>query len=235
MKLSFLEHLEELRKRIILSVVFVFFAAVSTYFFKESILQFVIKPIGKLIFISPQEAFVAYVKISLFAGLIVSSPFVLFQIWKFISAGLDLTERKYILLFGPLSLCFFIIGILFSYYIIVPIGLGFLMGFATPFLSPMISIDRYISFISALCLAFGVIFELPLAVLFLTKIGIITPTFLSSKRRYAILLVFIIAAFLTPPDVVTQCLMAVPLLVLYELSIIFSRLIYKPSDKSYHS
>lgn len=229
-KLSLLEHLDELRKRIIISLLFVLAASIFSYFFAKDILFFLAGPIGDLIFISPQEAFLSYVKVSLLCGLILSSPFVLFQAWQFIGEGLNQKEIKNVLWFTPLSFFFFIIGAAFGFFVIVPIGLKFLLGFATDFMIPMITVSRYISFIGMLTLSFGIVFELPVAAIFLTKIGIVTPTFLSSKRRYAVVLIFIVAALLTPPDIITQCLMAIPLLLLYELSIVFSRLAYKNSS-----
>jgi len=227
--LALTEHLAELRMRVIKSVICVIFAAIVIYGFVDQITANLIKPVGSLVFIAPQEAFAARIKIAFFGGLLLSSPFIIFQIWRFISTGLSRKERKYTLVFGPLSFVFFIAGALFGYFVIVPIGVKFLLGFATDLLNPMITINNYLSFVGALVLIFGVIFELPLASLFLTKIGLITPKFLSSSRRQAIVIVFISAAILTPPDVITQCLMAVPLLVLYEVSIIFSKFAYRPT------
>jgi len=222
-KLSLLEHIEELRLTIIKSVLFLIIVVCFSYTFVDTILCALIKPVGKLVFIAPQEAFVAKITIAFFTGLIFSSPFIIYQVWHFISSGLKDNEGRFVLIFGPLSLLFFLGGASFGYFVIVPIGMRFLLSFSTYFLTPMISISRYISFVGTLTIAFGVIFELPLAILFLTKIGVVTPEFLSYKRRYAIVLIFIAAAILTPPDIITQCLLAVPLLLLYEVAIIFSR------------
>ncbi|MFH1753693.1 MAG: twin-arginine translocase subunit TatC [Candidatus Omnitrophota bacterium] len=226
---TFTEHLEELRSRLIKSIIFVIIAAGIVYNFIKVIMPNLTKPVGKLVFIAPQEAFITNIKIALFGGLFLASPFVLYQIWRFISAGLERNEVKYALIFGPISFLFFLAGAAFAYFIVVPIGIKFLLGFATEYVTPMISISNYVSFVGALTLAFGAIFQLPLVSLFLTKIGITTPGFLSRKRRHAIVLIFILAAIITPPDIVTQCLMAVPLLVLYEVGIIFSKIAYKPS------
>lgn len=226
-KLTLVEHLEELRSRIIKSVISIIVASLLLYSFCNIILSHLVKPIGKLVFIAPQEAFISRIKISFFGGIFLSSPFVLYQIWKFVFSGLKLNEKKYTLIFGPLSLIFFILGAFFGYFIIVPIGMKFLLGFATDFVIPMITISKYISFVGILTLSFGVIFELPLISLFLTKIGIVTPKFLSGRRKHAVVLVFIVAAILTPPDIITQCLMALPLLILYEIGIIFSKFAYR--------
>jgi len=226
-KLTLTEHLEELRARAIKSVIFIIAASCLLYGFVDIILPSLVKPVGKLVFIAPQEAFIARIKISFFGGLFLSAPIILYQIWKFVSSGLKPNERKYTLIFGPLSLVFFFLGAFFGYLIIVPIGIRFLLGFATDLITPMISVSKYISFVGILTLSFGVIFEMPLISLFLTKIGLVTPKFLSSKRKHAVVLIFIIAAILTPPDIITQCLMALPLLILYEISIIFSKFVHK--------
>jgi len=226
-KITVARHFEELRARIIKSVIFIILGAIVTYNFVNVIISNLAKPVGELVFIAPQEAFVTNIKIAFFGGLFLSSPVVLYQVWRFISSALKENERKYALIFGPLSFIFFSAGVAFGYFVIVTIGIKFLLGFATDFVNPMISVSKYISFVGMLTLAFGVIFELPLASLFLTKIGIVTPSFLSRKRKHAVVIIFIAAAVFTPPDVITQCLMAGPLLILYEIGIIFSRFAYK--------
>ncbi|MCK5014844.1 MAG: twin-arginine translocase subunit TatC [Candidatus Omnitrophica bacterium] len=226
-KLSLVEHLEELRSGIIKSVIFIVAGILCAYAFVDSLLPALIKPVGKLVFIAPQEAFVARITIAFFGGLFVASPFVLYQIWQFVSGGLNERERKYIRTFGPLSLLLFILGVCFCYFIIIPISMKFLLGFAGDVMEPMITVSKYISFVGILTLAFGVVFELPLAALFLTKIGMITPGFLSEKRKHAVVIMFIVSAVLTPPDVITQCFMVVPLLLLYEAGIIFSKAAYR--------
>lgn len=154
----------------------------------------------------------------------------IYHIWQFVSVALEKNERKQALIFGPVSFIFFIAGISFGYLIIMPIGLRFLLGFSTDFILPMVTISKYISFVGFLTLSFGLIFELPLAMLFLARIGMVTPQFFSDRRRQAIVIVFIAAALLTPPDIVTQCLMAVPLLVLYEIGVLFAKLGYRRHD-----
>lgn len=221
------EHLEELRKRIIRAVICIIIMSCILYNFMDVLVPILVRPVGKLVFTSPQEAFVANIKLAFWGGFFFSSPFVLYEVWQFVSRGLKENERRYIRIFGPLSFILFILGAVFGYFVIIPIGIKFLLGFATDFVTPMITINNYISFIGGITLAFGVVFELPLVILFLTKMGIVTPEFLVEKRRHAIVLIFIAAAFLTPPDVITQCLMAFPLLALYEIGIIFSKISYK--------
>lgn len=226
-KLTLVGHLEELRARILKAVIAVIIASSVLYSFADKIYDNLVKPVGRLVFIAPEEAFITRIKIAFFGGLFLSLPFVLYQIWRFVSVGLKPSEKKYTLLFGPLSFIFFIVGAIFGYAIIVPIGIKFLLGFATDQIVPMITISRYVSFIAMLTFAFGVVFELPLVSLFLTKIGVVTPYFLSKKRRHAIVFIFIAAAIFTPPDVITQSLMAIPLLVLYEVGILFSKIAYR--------
>ena len=196
-------HLEELRSRLLKIIIFLILASCLTYGFVDRIYESLIKPVGSLVFIAPQEAFVTRIKVALFTGAFLSLPFITYQIWKFISVGLKTKERKYILIFAPLSFLFFVLGAVFGYLVIVPIGIKFLLGFASDKVVPMITVSKYISFVIMLTLAFGIVFELPLGSLFLTKLGIVTPTFLSRKRRYAIVFIFILAAVLTPPDVIT--------------------------------
>jgi sec-independent protein translocase protein TatC len=225
--LTITEHLEELRSRIIKSIIAAAAGSFVSYGLIDSIMPRLARPAGQLVFIAPQEAFVTNIKIALFGGVFLASPVILYQIWRFISTGLKENEAKYVFLFAPLSFVFFLLGAAFGYLVIVPIGLKFLLGFATETVRPMISVGRYVTFVGLLTIMFGVIFELPIASLFLTKLGVVTPYLLANKRKYAIVSIFLVAAALTPPDVVTQCLMAVPLLVLYELGIIFSKLAFR--------
>jgi len=223
-KFTFIEHLDELRSRLIKSVISIILASCIFYTFKDIVFHFIVKPVGRLIFIAPTEAFITNVKVALLGGLYLSSPFIFYQIWGFLSQGLERKERRYALIFGIFSFIFFMLGSFFGYSVIVPIGTKFLLGFGTSSLTPMITVDKYISFVGSLTFAFGVAFQLPLVILFLTKIKILSPESLSKNRKYAILIIFIVAAIFTPPDVVTQCMMAIPLIALYELSVFLSKL-----------
>jgi sec-independent protein translocase protein TatC len=218
-RMSFIEHLEELRSRIIKCVITVFVFSCISYVFVKQILSYAIKPVGKVVFISPQEAFFSYIILAFFIGLFISSPIIIFQIWRFVSAGLLRHERRALLIYGPISFLLFILGVAFAFFIILPIGVRFLLGFGTDFLQPMISISRYISFAGMLLLGFGIVFQLPLVILFLTQVGWVSTISLRRNRKYAILLIFIISAMMTPPDVITQILMAGPILLLLEVSI----------------
>lgn len=229
-KLTLVEHLEELRRRIIISAIAIMIGFGVSYFFIERIMDFLLKPLTKteraagVVFLAPHEAFFAYLKLAFFAGIFLSLPITLYQAWKFISAGLFVSERRLALIYLPASLVLFLVGAVFSYLVVLPIGMKFFLGFATSTIQPMISVTRYISFLGMLILTFGVIFELPLVILFLTKLGVVTPDFLAKKRKYALLGIMVVAAILTPPDVVSQLLMALPMMILYEGGIWVSRL-----------
>lgn len=222
--LSFVGHLEELRSRLIKSLLAVLAAACFFYAFIDRILVVLIQPVGKVVFTSPADAFVARVTLTLYGGVLLALPVIIYQVWRFVAAGLKDNERKYIFLLAPFSLLFFLAGGLFAYFIMIPISLRFLLSFSSDFIVPMITIKNYISFVGMMILAFGVVFELPLVLVFLTKIGVVTPQFLAEKRRHAIVFILIVSALLTPPDAVTQIIMSVPLVVLYEIGIMACRL-----------
>ena len=228
--LTLVEHLGELRNRIIKSAVAVIVAMAIMYSYAGKIIPVLIKPLGKAVFTQPQEAFVAHILIAFFCGIVLCSPILLYQIWSFIAQGLTQKEKKALLIYIPMSLILFIGGVAFGYLIIVPLGIRFLLGFASLVVVPMVTISNYISFVGMLSLTFGLVFQLPLVCFFLTVTGLATPKFLSEKRKHAIAIIFIAAAIITPPDVVTQCLMAVPLVVLYELGVVFSRLAYRKKE-----
>jgi len=227
--LSFFGHYEELRNRLIKSVVSVLIAACLFYIVIDEILALVIKPVGKLVFTAPGEAFIARIILTLFGGIFLALPVVIYQIWRFVATGLKEKEAKYIRIFAPCSFFLFIIGALFAYFIAVPISIRFLLSFSTDLIVPMITVKNYISFLGTMVLAFGIVFELPLVLMFLTKIGIATPDFLIEKRKYAVIVILVVSALITPPDIITQLIMAVPLIILYEGGIIASRLTFRNS------
>ena len=226
-KLSFIEHLEELRTRVLKSFLFIIIFSVFSYLVTDTVLGFIVRPIGNLVFIAPQEAFISKIKLALLIALYLSSPFIFYQIWQFLSAGLEGKERRFVFLFGFSSFIIFFLGSFFGYFIIAPVGIKFLLGFGSDFVIPMISVGKYISFVGLLTLTFGIIFQLPIIIFFLSKVGILDSQVLSRNRKYAVVIVFIIGAVVTPPDVITQCLIALPLLVLYEVSILLSKVSYR--------
>lgn len=230
-KLTIVEHLEELRKRIIICLITVFIVGFFCFFYIDNILLILSKPVGKLIFLKPTEAFVTKIKLSFYSAVFISMPVILYQIWKFINPGLIEIERRILYLAIPCSYLLFISGVTFAFFGVLPTGMKFLLNYGTENIQPMISVSSYISFVMIFLLAFGIIFQLPLVVLLLTKLGIVTPEWLIRHRKYAILVIFIIAGIITPgPDIFSQFLMAIPTLILYELSILLSRLVHRPQS-----
>jgi sec-independent protein translocase protein TatC len=225
-KQTFIEHLEELRKRLIISLIAVGIGFVISYIFSKEIFHLLMIPLIKalpprasMIFTNLPEAFFTYLKVALLAGIFVASPVVLYQIWLFVAPALYSHEKKYAIPFVIFSTILFVGGASFGYFIVFPFGFKFFMGFATDLIQPAPKLKEYLSFCSMLLLTFGLVFELPLFIFFLSKLGVVNARMLSRNRRYVILGVFTIAAILTPPDIVTQLMMAGPLLVLYEVSI----------------
>jgi sec-independent protein translocase protein TatC len=221
-----LAHLGELRKRIIYSVSIITVCSILMYSTVDVVIADLAKPVGKLYFTGPVEAFMTRLKISLFLGLLVSLPFVLFQFWSFIQGGLLSKEKRFILAVTAISFALFVAGASFCYFLILPVGVKFLIAYGSETLVPLITISKYLSFVTTLVFAFGLIFELPVIVGFLAKVGIVHSDMLRQQRRFAVVIIFIAAAALTPgPDVFSQVMMAVPLLVLYEASIFVARII----------
>jgi sec-independent protein translocase protein TatC len=239
-KMPFTRHLEELRKRLVICFIAIGIGFIISYGFKEKIFHYLTIPLisvmqadDKLIFTGLPEAFFTYLKVSLLSGLMLAAPVLLYQFWIFVAPGLYDKERKLLIPIVFLSSFFFIGGALFGYFIVFPFGFKFFLGFATETIKALPSMREYLSFSSKLLLAFGLVFELPLVITFLARLGIVTVEFLKKNRKYALLLFFVFAAILTPPDVVTQIMMAFPLMVLYEISILGARVFgKKKSQKS---
>jgi sec-independent protein translocase protein TatC len=233
-KLPFTAHLEELRNRLVKCFIAVAVGFVISYGFKEKLFEILVYPLMKvmkegdtLIFTGLPEAFFTYLKVSFLSGIMVASPVILYQFWMFVAPGLYDKERRMLIPIVILSTFFFVGGALFGYFIVFPYGFKFFLGFATETIRPLPSMKEYLGFSAKLLLAFGVVFELPLIITFLARLGIVNVAFLKKNRKYAILLFFVGAAILTPPDVITQIMMALPLILLYEISIIGARLFGK--------
>ncbi|MBN1869127.1 MAG: twin-arginine translocase subunit TatC [Candidatus Omnitrophica bacterium] len=224
--LSFFAHYEELRIRLIKCVIAFLVSSCLFYAVVDKVLAYIVKPVGQLVFTAPGEAFIARIMLALLGGLFLSLPVVLYQVWRFVAEGLKEHEARYARVFAPCSLLLFIIGGLFAYFIAVPVSLRFLLSFSSSLIVPMITIKNYISFVGTMLLAFGMIFELPLVLMFMAKVGMVSPAFLAQRRRYAIIIILTVSAIMTPPDVVTQLIMAVPLILLYEVGIIAARLVF---------
>jgi sec-independent protein translocase protein TatC len=233
--MPFTKHLEELRYHLIVVFVTIGCCFIALYPLSKNLLIIFSAPIKeKLYMLAPTEAFIVLLKLSLFGAIVVSLPMTLYQLWAFIAPGLYAHEKKYVLPFVFLGTIFFGIGGFFSYKIILPFGLKFLLGFGGGLVQPVISVANYITFVTRMILVFGAVFELPLIVLFLTKLGMVTPALMRKYRKYAIVGAFTLGAILTPPDVFTQAMMAGPLIILYEISIWVSVLIWKkPVDEEY--
>ena len=237
-KLPFTAHLEELRKRLITSFAAVGIGFLISYGFKEKLFYILARPLisvmqpgDKLVFTGLPEAFFTYLKVSFLFGLLLAAPVILYQFWMFVAPGLYKNERHLLLPIVFLSSFFFVGGALFGYFIVFPLGFKFFLGFATETIKPLPAMREYLGFSSKLLLAFGLVFELPLVITFLSRMGLVTVDFLKKNRKYAILLFFVAAAILTPPDVVTQVMMALPLMLLYEISIIGAKIFRRKNPK----
>jgi len=230
-KMGFLEHLEELRGRIIKSLVSIILFSIGAYFFSERLIDFISKPIPELYFMSPTEAFAIRIKLSLIAGMIASVPVIFYHLWQFVVPGLFEREIKLVVPVVLASTIFFLIGATFCFLLVLPLSIKFLLGFGTEKLKPMIKIGDYVSFVSYLILAFGAVFELPVIAFFLGKLGIITPRTLTRGRRYAIVGMLILSALITPPDMFSQLMLAGPLYFLYEVSIVVVRIVQKKKSE----
>ena len=233
-KIPFTAHLEELRSRLITCAVAVGVGFLLSYGFKKQLFDILVAPLARamqagdtLIYTNLPEAFFTFLKVSLLSGLMVASPVIIYQFWMFVAPGLYDREKKLLVPIILLSSFFFVGGSLFGYFIVFPWGFKFFLGFASETIRPLPSMKEYLSFSSKLLLAFGLVFELPLVITFLAKLGIVSVEFLKKNRKYALLLFFAGAAILTPPDVVTQVMMAMPLMLLYEVSIIGARIFGK--------
>lgn len=236
-KRPFTSHLEELRNRLIKASIAVGVGFAVSYAFKEKLFQIltaplisVMKPGETLIYTNLPEAFFTFLKTAFLSGILLASPIIIYQFWMFTAPGLYRQEKRLLLPIVFLSSVFFVGGALFGYFVVFPWGFKFFLGFASETVRPLPSMKEYLSFSSKLLLAFGLVFELPLIITFLAKLGLVSVGFLKKNRKYAVLLFFVGAAILTPPDVVTQIMMAMPLMILYEISIIGARIFGKKKD-----
>jgi len=245
---SFISHLTELRKRLIHSFIFLFIFFIGCYFFAEYIYGFLVDPYAKavqndgtnrrLIFTALQETFLTYLKVSFFAAFFVTCPFILTQIWKFIAPGLYKHEKIAIMPYLILTPILFFLGGILVYYLIMPLAIKFFLSFESSGLRTNLPIqleakvNEYLSLIMKLIFAFGLSFQLPVILSLLARIGIVDSKFLSEKRKYVVVIIFAAAALLTPPDPITQIGLAIPLLILYELSIFSVRIIEKKKNNA---
>lgn len=236
-KQPFLGHLEELRRRLIICAIAIGIGFIISYVFAKQLFSYLILPLTKvlpddsrLIFTNLPEMFIAYIKVALVAGIILAIPIIFYQLWMFLAPALYQREKRYIIPFVLFSSILFAAGALFGYFIVFPYGFKFFVSFATEDIQALPSVKQYFSFAIRLLLAFGLVFEMPIVVLFITKIGLVTPDSMKKFRKFAILCSFILSAILTPPDVATQLMMALPIIILYEISIFLSKAIYRKKE-----
>lgn len=234
-RMTLLEHLWELRDRLIRSGVALLAAFGVTAFFGAEIFAWLTAPAlpflpegSSFIFTRPAEKFITDLKVSLFAAIFLALPVLFYQAWKFVAPGLYRSERRMALPFVVFSTGFFLGGAAFCYFTVLPWGMRFFLGFGSADVLPMFAVSDYLTFVTRMLLAFGFVFELPLAIFFLARLGIVSAEGLAAFRKYAIVLIFVAAAILTPPDVVTQMALGLPLVLLYEVGIVTARLWGKP-------
>lgn len=177
--------------------------------------------LGGLVFTSPMDKFVAHLKLSLACGIIISAPFWLYQVWLFVAPGLYAREKKYAMTFILSGSLLFAAGVAFSYLVVLPMAFHFLMTYGGEVDKPMITIDHYMSFFTQTCLMFGAAFEMPMILIVLGMLGVVSQEFLRAKRRYAVMIIAILSAVITPPDVLSMIMMLVPMLALYEIGVFF--------------
>jgi sec-independent protein translocase protein TatC len=233
-KLGFLEHLEELRKRILYSIICVGVLAIIGYIFSERVMNVIIQRSGleSAYFFSPIEAFMVRIKVAIFLGILVSFPFLLYQIWAFIGPGLTRKERTISVSFMTSGIILFIVGLSFGYFILIPYGLQFLLSFGSESVQPLMNISRYLTFIFWCFLGCGFLFQLPLILFFLMRLGIVDIKTLTQHRAEAIVAILIVCAIITPTgDFFTLLLLSVPLLILFELSILAAKLSMRGKTK----
>lgn len=229
-KMSFLEHLDELRKRIVKSLLALAFGVAVSFAFIDRIFDFIMRPLqemlppgSKLIYTEPTEAFVLYLKIALLAGLVIAAPLIMWQVWLFIAPGLYANEKRFAIPFIVLSTVGFITGAAFSHYVLFPWMWRFLASFSKDYLMFAPKIEPVFSLYTKMILGMGLVFQMPSVVFFLAKMGMVTARFLLRNIKYAVLIIFITAAVITPSgDMLTQTLMAAPMVGLYLISIVIA-------------
>jgi sec-independent protein translocase protein TatC len=239
LQMPFTAHLAELRKRLIICFLAVGIGFAAAYAFSAEIFSWLVQPLikvlppgDKLVFTALPEAFFIYLKASLIGGIVLASPVIFYELWMFVAPGLRQKEKKFVLPFVIISSLLFAAGALFGYYVIFPVGFRFLVGFSTENIRALPSLQLYLSFCLKLLLGFGLVFEFPVLAYFLGRAGIINSRMMAKNRRVAVLLIFIIAAVLTPPDIVSQIILAIPLYLLFEGSILIVKFTGRKKEDS---
>ena len=224
--MSLAEHLTELRRCLFKAVAALVAGTAVSFYYLEQIIEALTAPVGQLYYLHPAEAFMVYLKIALLAGLILASPMVLFQLYSFVRPALTLREKHYALCTIPIIIVLFLGGMLFSYYFVFPRAVEFFLGFGNGHVNPLISMESYLDFLLMLVVPFGFIFNIPVVFLLLAYLKLLPVNALGRYHKHVILAAFILAAFITPtPDIITQSLLALPMVVLYELSLVLCKLL----------
>jgi len=245
---SFVAHLSELRSRLIKSLIYIFIFFTISYTFAEDIYSFLVQPYAdavknsnldrRLIFTALHETFITYLKVSFFAALFIGSPFILIQVWKFIAPGLYKNEKKALLPYLVATPTLFLLGGMLVYYLVMPLAIKFFLSFETTAeigslpIQLEAKVNEYLALIMRLIFAFGISFQLPVILSLLARVGFVDSAYLKKRRRYVIVIIFAVAAILTPPDPITQIGLGIPLLILYELSILSVKLIEKKNTNA---
>lgn len=231
-KTPFVAHLIELRKRLVVACAVILTGAISCYLFKEQVFDFLVQPLAsasdaplQMIYTAVPELFFTYLRLSFFAGLFIGLPVILWEIWSFIAPGLYKSERRVVAPFVAATPILFYMGGVFMYFVVMPVAMNFFFGFQTETITALPSVKEYLSFLIKMLFAFGFAFELPVLLLLLMKFGVVSVSAVKKFRRYAVVCIFVVAAVLTPPDPVSQFILAFPLIVLYELSIFMAKFI----------
>lgn len=221
---TFLEHLEDIRKRVIKSLVAIAILSILAYIFKDKILYILTKPLNQsLIFISPTEPIVMLIKLSIITGVLLAFPYMLFQLWDFIAEVFTKEKKKSIIKYILISILLFYSAIIFCYFIVLPITIKFLIGFGNTILESSLTLQNYLNFALYLLFSFGIVFQFPLILTALIKLEITSVKSLAKKRPHIILIIFIIAAIISPPDAFSQIILALPMILLFEITLIIAR------------
>lgn len=214
-EMSMLEHLKELRRRILYSLLAVAVCSIAAYGFLDEIVAWLIEPAGKLYYMQPAEAFFVYAKVVVFAGFLLALPVIFYQAWAFLLPALTMRERLMLSVLVPVSVLLFVAGLLFAFKLVLPLAMKFFLGMGNTDFQPFLSAGSYFDFIITFIIPFGLLFEMPLIMLVLAWMGIITSDMLAAKFRIVIMVCFILGALFTPPDVISQCMLAFPMILLY--------------------
>ena len=226
--MSLIAHLTELRSRLIKCLVATALGSCVGYFFIQDIMHYLTLPAGKLYYMQPAEAFFTYLKVACVAGFLLALPIIFWQVWRFFLPALTSRERMVLGIVVPASVVLFFCGLAFSFFLVLPAGIKFFLGFGNTELEALLSVDKYFDFVIMFVLPFGFIFELPLVITILGKMGLITSAFLKKYQRIIIFLSFVVGALITPtPDVFTQSMIALPIIVLYEVGYFIVRYILR--------